>query len=129
MAGLSGPELVSEIIFRTQRLRPDTPPSQSVAKSAEYWVGWSLAYYQWYTARRFADMRTNGLTMTRVLSLYPTLHEADLSKFVTVAEQLVKKNSAAGVSNLQKIRKANAMTQRKLAEESGAALRMIQLYE
>ena len=67
--------------------------------------------------------------MGRVLSLYPTLHEADISKFVSVADQIIKKNMDGGISNLQRIRKASGMTQKKLAEASGAALRMIQLYE
>ena len=129
VAGLSGPELVSEVIYRTQKTRLDTEPSEDIEKSCEYWAGWILAYYQWYSARRFEHMRKNGLSMERVLSLYPTLHESDVTKFVAVADQIIKKNSAGGVSNLQRIRKACGMSQSKLAKESGAALRMIQLYE
>ena len=129
VAGLSGPELAAGVIFRTQGMRPDIPPSEEIDKSAEYWAGWSLAYYQWYTALRFTDMRKFGLTMERLLSLYPTLHEADISKFVAIANQIIEKNRSEAVSNLQRIRKASGMTQKKLAEESGAALRMIQLYE
>jgi DNA-binding transcriptional regulator YiaG len=74
-------------------------------------------------------MRKNGLTMGRVLSLYPTLHEADMTKFADVADQIIKKNSTQNVSNIQRIRKASGMTQRKLAEDSNTAFRMIQLYE
>jgi hypothetical protein len=92
VAGLSGPELAAEVIFRTLGTRPDEPPSEAVDKSPEYWAGWSLAYYQWHTARHFSDMRENGLTIGRVLSLYPTLHEADISKFVTVADRIIKNN-------------------------------------
>ena len=95
VAGLSGPELASEVIFKTQRTRLDTPPSDGVDKSAEYWAGWVFAYYQWYTARRFSDMLKNGLTIERVLSIYPTLHEADISKFVAVADRIIDKNSAS----------------------------------
>jgi DNA-binding transcriptional regulator YiaG len=129
VAGLSGPELASEVMFRTQRSRLQKRPSEAVDKSPEYWAGWVLAYYQWYTSSRFSDMRKNGLTMTHALSLYPTLHEADLSKFVDVAERQINAAAAAGVSNLKRIRGASGMTQKKLAEESGVALRMIQLYE
>jgi transcriptional regulator with XRE-family HTH domain len=57
------------------------------------------------------------------------LHEADLSKFVDVAERQIKAEAAGKASNLQRIRKASGMTQKKLAEESGVAIRMIQLYE
>jgi DNA-binding transcriptional regulator YiaG len=129
VAGLSGPELASEVIYRTLRSRPDAPSSENVDKSPEYWAGWILAYYQWYTIRRFSDMKKSGLTMERVLSLYPTLHEADISKFVAVADQIIRKNNAAGIHNLQRIRKASGMTQKKLADTSGVTLRMIQLYE
>ena len=129
VAGLTGAELASEVVYRTQKTRLDTEPSEDIDKSPEYWAGWILAYYQWHTARRFDYMRKNGLNMERVLLLYPLLHEADVTKFVDVANQIIEKNGAAGVSNLQRIRKAGGMTQSKLAEESGAALRMIQLYE
>jgi len=70
-----------------------------------------------------------GLTVERVISLYPTLHEADISKFVEIADKTIEKNSALNMNNLKRIRKASGMTQKKLAEKSGAALRMIQLYE
>lgn len=129
VAGLSGPELASEVMYRTVRSRPDTPSAENIDKSPEYWAGWILAYYQWQSIRRFSDMQKNGLTISRVLSLYPTLHEADISKFVSVADQIIKKNMAADVSKLQKIRKASGMTQKELAEASGTTLRMIQLYE
>jgi DNA-binding XRE family transcriptional regulator len=129
LAGLSGPELASEVIFRTHKIRPDTPPSENIDKSAEYWAGWSLAYYQWVTARSFSDILKKGLTMTYILSLYPTLHEADVSKFVTIAEQIIRKNNATIVSNLLRIRKASGITQEKLADESGTELQMIELYE
>ncbi|MDR1801095.1 MAG: helix-turn-helix domain-containing protein [Lachnospiraceae bacterium] len=129
VTGLSGPELASEVISRTLKERPDTPPSEDIDKSSEYWAGWSLAYYQWYTARRFDHIRKAGLTMTRILALYATLHEADVSKFVSIANQIIEKHCADVGSNLQRIRKASGMTQKKLSEESGASLRMIQLYE
>ena len=129
VAGLSGPELASEVIYRTYRERPDTPPSDDIDKSAEYWAGWIMAYYQWCSSRRFIDMHKKGLTMNRVLGLYHPLHEADVTKFVAVADHIIDKNSASGISNLQRIRKARGKTQKKLSEESGAAIRMIQLYE
>ena len=129
VAGLSGPELASEVILRTQGKRLEILPSEDVDRSAHYWVGWILAYFQWFSARRFTDMHKYGLNMGRVLSLYPTLHEADISKFVAIANQIIEKNNAASTSNMQQIRKASGMTQKKLAEEAGATLRMIQLYE
>jgi len=129
VAGLSGPELASEVIFRTENVRPKAAASENTDKSAEYWAGWSLAYYQWHSAYRFSDIHKNSLTMECLLSLYPTLHEAGITKFVTVADNIINKSKATGVSNLKRIRRASGMTQKKLAERSGTALRMIQLYE
>ena len=128
-AGLSGPELASEVLNRTFNYRPDTSPTFTIDKSPEYWAGWILAYYQWLTKRSFTDMGKNKLTFERVLSLYPTLHEADVSKFVSVANNIIAVNATTAHSNLQKIRKASGKTQRELAESSGVSLRMIQLYE
>jgi len=129
VAGLSGPELAAIVIFRTFHYRPDIPSAENIDKSPEYWAGWVLAYYQWYKNRRFSDIQKYGLTMSNLLSLYPTLHEADISKFVSVADRIVKKNISSSVSNMHRIRKANRLTQKKLSEVSGVALRMIQLYE
>ena len=91
VAGLSGPELASEVILRVQGARPDIPSSEGIDKSAEYWAGWIMAYYQWYSSRRFADLHRHNLTIERVLSLYSPLHEADVSKFVAVADQIISK--------------------------------------
>lgn len=129
VAGLSGPELASEVLLRTQGVRLDKPDSENIDKSAEYWAGWSMAYYQWYSAGRFSNLQKNGLNMNKLLSLYNTLHEADLSKFVSVASNIVKRSNASEASNLQRIRKVSGMTQKELSESSGVSLRMIQQYE
>ena len=69
------------------------------------------------------------MTIQRILSMYPTLHEADLSKFVAVADEIIAKEKSAQISNLQRMRKNCGMTQKALAEKSGTSLRMVQLYE
>jgi len=129
VAGLSGPEIGNEVLLRTKGFRPDVEISENIDKSAEYWAGWILAYYQWYTGRSFEQLHGSGLTMEYLLGVYPTLHEADITKFVEVANRHVERSSADKATNLQKIRKASGMTQKKLADESGVSLRMIQLYE
>ena len=91
VAGLSGPELAYEVVFRTFKIRSDIQPSEDTDKSAEYWAGWILAYYQWHSARSFGFMQKNDLNMERVLSLYHPLHEADVSKFVDVADRIIEK--------------------------------------
>lgn len=129
IAGLSGPELAREVIFRTEGRRPWAEMSEEAERSAQYWAGWALAYYQWYTAHSFAYLQKRGLTISEIISLYPTLHEADVSKFVSIADDKIEKSKNADISSLKKIRQAKGITQKRLAELSGASLRMIQLYE
>lgn len=129
IAGMSGPELAMEVIYRTEDYRPTRMPSVETDRSPAYWSGWSLAYYQWHCGHRFSYLYQYGLTISRILSMYPTLHEADLSKFVSVADEIIDKEKNAQISNLQRLRKNRGMTQKCLAETSGTSLRMVQLYE
>ena len=84
--------------------------------------------YQWYSGLRFSDLQEYGLIPSEILSRY-ILHEADISKFVSVANKIILQNKAASPTRLQKIRKAQGLTQKELSELSRVFLRMIQLYE
>ena len=95
-------------------------------RSREYWSGWILAYYQWYTGKSFKDI-FERLPMSEVQRLYPTLHEASESKFVDVADKICFLE--ASDTKLKKIRKSSGYSQRELAEKSGVSIRMIQQYE
>lgn len=127
VAGMSGVELAREVRFRTTGVRDETPPTQPLDRSVEYWTGWIMAYYQWYRCLRFQDMAAAGL-LPSVVASRSILHEADVSKFVEEADALLAK-SRETTRRLASIRQARGMTQRELAETSGVTLRMIQLYE
>jgi DNA-binding transcriptional regulator YiaG len=129
LAGLSGPELAKEVLLKTKGRRPQAESSENIDKSPEYWAGWILAYYQWHTGRSFAELADLGVTTDYLLNLYPTLHEADISKFVTLSDSFLEKNARSRATKLQTIRKAAGLTQKALSGESGVSLRMIQLYE
>lgn len=127
IAGMSGIELCQNVLTRIGATDsfPDTP---GIKQGKEFWVGWVLAYYQWYSGLRFSDLQEYGLIPSEILSRF-ILHEADLSKFVSVANKIILQNKAASPTRLQKIRKAQGLTQKELSELSGVSLRMIQLYE
>ena len=57
------------------------------------------------------------------------LHEADESKFVQTADEILRRNRALKKSPLHEIRKARGFTQQQLSDASGVSVRMIQLYE
>ena len=128
VAGMSGIELAREVVFLTTGSYPTKERAIKDFASREYWAGWILAYYQWYSSLKFSDMTENGLSLSEVLSLY-ILHEADQSKFVDTANEIISRHKLEKPSNLTTIRKARGFTQGQLAEQSGVALRMIQLYE
>lgn len=129
LSGLSGMELMQVVLERSS----DKPiPDLSYVpfdRTPEYWAGWALAYYQWHTSRSFAFLQRNGLSIDVVVSLYPTLHEADLSKFVQTADALIEQSLRSRKNPLKTIRKQSRLTQKKLADLSGVSLRMIQAYE
>lgn len=98
---------------------------QDINKNKYYWAGWILAQYQYRTGRSFYKINYN-LPIDRVLSLYDTLHEADITKFFDVADEYFSKQEP---TNLQRIRKAIGLTQAELANKTGVELRSIQMYE
>ena len=128
IAGLSGFELAEAVLRETNVSYEKREPSYVEFKGREYWAGWILAYYQWETGKRFEDIVKDGLTLSTVFSMY-ILHEADESKFVDAANELIARNKEKRKSKLSDIRKARGFTQQQLSKASGVILRMIQLYE
>lgn len=127
VAGMSGVEIARDVVFRITGSREMRPATQPIDRSPEYWAGWILAYYQWYRALRFADIANGGLPPSAVIERY-ILHEADVSKFVEMADAVLSIR-AQQPTPLAKIRANRGMTQQELADASGVSLRMIQLYE
>ncbi len=128
ITGMSGAELAEVVLKATGIAAPGVTPSHPDLKGREYWAGWIYAYYQWHTGRRFEDIVADGLALSTVLGMY-ILHEADNSKFVDSADAIIHRNKASRKSKLHTIRKARGFTQQQLADASGVALRMVQLYE
>ncbi len=128
ITGMSGAELAEAVLKATGITSPGIPPSHPDFKGREYWAGWIYAYYQWQSGRRFEDIVADGLSLSTVFGMY-ILHEADNSKFVESADAIISRNKNARKSKLHTIRKARGFTQQQLADASGVALRMVQLYE
>ena len=128
ITGLSGFELAEAVLREINVSYEKREPSYVEFKGREYWAGWILAYYQWETGKRFEDIVKDGLTLSTVFSMY-ILHEADESKFVDAANELIARNKEKRKSKLSDIRKARGFTQQQLSKASGVTLRMIQLYE
>lgn len=93
-------------------------------RSPEYWCGFVLAYYQWFTGLSFEQIGRR-MPPSKIIAMYNPLHEAGLEKFVDVANEIVLTKE----TNLARFRKTANLTQRELAKYSQVSLRSIQLYE
>ena len=126
VSGLSGTELVMEIVTKSGKQISFPEPQTEYDYSPEYWCGWILAYYQWATSRSFKDIRDN-ISMREIRKLYRTLHEAAEEKFVDTVNAIIKRKNAP--SKLQQQRKRCGYSQKELAEKSDVNLRTLQQYE
>lgn len=128
ITGMSGVELAEAVLNITNVAYASKEATHNIDKGKEYWAGWILAYYQWTTGMRFEDMIKNGLSLSTVMSMY-ILHEADESKFVENANEIIARHKENRNTRLQEIRKSRGFTQQQLSDASGVKVRMIQLYE
>ena len=126
IAGKSGIEIVLEVVSETMGKSLEVHPPEHMGRSREYWIGWAAAYYQWHSCRKYSDI-FKVIPFEDMQKMYYTLHEADITKFVELADQLMKDHFTE--TNLKRIRTAYGCTQAELAKRSGVSLRSIQMYE
>ena len=124
--GNSGIEIALDIVDEITKKREYSSVECSIIRSAQYWIGWSITYYQWYTnkpfRRIFEDVKYEDLE-----KMYYTLHEADITKFVDTINNVISEGN--NDTNLKRMRNAYGISQKKLSEMSGVSLRSIQMYE
>lgn len=126
IAGMSGTELVWEV-FYISGIKAEFPkPQARYDRSPEYWCGWILAYYQWYTGLTFKIIR-ELISLREIRKLYPTLHEAAEEKFVDTVNRIARYKQLP--TRLQTLRRMLGYSQKILAEKSGVNIRTIQQYE
>lgn len=126
LAGKSGIEIVVEIIAETMGKELSTEPHERFGRSKEYWIGWAVAYYQWYSGRKYSEI-FRVISFEDLQKMYYTLHEADVSKFVDIVDTRMK--DYCQETNLKRIRAVYGCTQAELAQRSNVSLRSIQMYE
>ena len=99
--------------------------TRDINKDKYFWAGWILAQLQYQKGYSFYKIN-NSLPIEEVLNLYPTIHEADVTKFFDVAQTYFKKQE---ITNLKKARQARGLSQSELAKLADVELRSIQMYE
>ena len=76
LSGKSGIEVAMEILAETTGKTPDAAPQEHFGRSREYWIGWAVAYYQWFSGRSYSDI-FQMVTFEELQRMYDPLHEAD----------------------------------------------------
>ena len=126
LKGKSGIEVLIDIVYETTGKIINVSPIERFSRSPEYWIGWALAYYQWYSCRSFGEI-LQVISFTDLQNMYYTLHEADISKFADVLDMRMREHFVD--TRLKHYRAINSMSQSELAKASGVSLRSIQMYE
>lgn len=126
VAGKSGVELVRSILEKVDPERELPEPVFSQSRSPEYWAGWAVAQYQWYSAKTFKAVFSK-VPLSEIVKMYKVYHEMDITAFIEVMDKKIAERSVS--TNLKNIRENRGISQSELAEMSGVKLHSIQLYE
>lgn len=124
IAGKSGMELYSEVMELATGRSIEPVHAPCYDRSPQFWAGWVLAHYQWYSGRTFSSI-LDVIPYTELIKLYDTLHEADIRKSYEVFDL----HFSGAEVRLKTIRKKCGLTQEKLSAESGVSLNTIRAYE
>ena len=108
LSGKSGIEVAREILAETTEKVPDAAPQEHFGRSREYWIGWAVAYYQWFSGRSYSDI-FQVVTFEELQRMYDPLHEADITKFADILDARMREFFAD--TNLKRIRTAYGCTQ------------------
>lgn len=126
VAGMNGCELARKVLTETKVSFEDTEDEMFIDKSPEYWAGWVLAYYQWYSCRSFMEI-LNAVSLETMIGMYPVYHEMDIMQFVDRMQEMLK--AAYPHTKLRIRRETCGLSQSETAANANVPLRQIQLFE
>ncbi len=95
-------------------------------KSREYWCGWAIAYYQWYSACSLRQLEKET-PITSIYRMYDKYHEMDIMHFVERVDDMRQEKRV--VTYLKLMREAIGLSQSELSRRSGIPLKTLQHYE
>ena len=124
LAGKSGLDLFLDVmdIISDKKYLPKN--IKVYTRTKEYWVGWVITHYQWYSGKSFKHIIDN-IPYDNLIKLYDPLHEADIYKSYEVFDNYLKK----GISNLKRIRLLCKLSQTELSKLSNVSVNTIRAYE
>ena len=80
VAGMSGTELAYYILSENENIEMKDY-TFCIQRSVEYWIGWSLSFYQWYSGKNFKDINEIA-NMDAFVNMYSKYHEMDIMDLV-----------------------------------------------
>lgn len=123
LGGKSGYEVALQVVNILKGEVEITFPNHSYNRSKEYWLGHTLAYYQWYSNISFSDI-VLYVSIDDLLKMYDKYHEMDVRHFVDKINEIIYNSN-----KLKYYRKKRKLTQKELSKLSKVPLRTIQQYE
>ena len=126
VAGMTGCELFIKMVEESGLSIKIPAEEMYLDKSPEYWSGWAIAFYQWYSGKSFERI-LEYISIEELLNMYPVFHEMDIMQFVDEVDKKIASGSTG--TRLSIIRKYAGLTQKELSEISDVPLRQIQLFE
>jgi len=126
IAGLSGVEIAVQTIISATGRAPGAEPAYVDYRTEEFWGGWALAHYQWYSSRSFSVI-LRFMPFARLLEMYLPLHEADITKLYAAVDEIYALTLPQ--TNLRRFRELAGLSQSELSAEADVSLRSIQMYE
>lgn len=127
VAGKSGFELAS-LLAEYMRVPFPERPAPRYDRSPDYWVGWSVAWFQLRTGHPYRAA-FDSFSYKDLREMYCPMHEADESKFIAVLLQKLDALNASRPTRLRSMREAFGLSQSELARRANVGLRAIQMYE
>lgn len=126
IAGKNGCEVARIVLEESGIEWKDQDDAMYLDKSPEYWAGWILALYQWYSGLPY-DRILGVIPIGQILNMYTPYHEMDPLRFVEAADEMMRRSGQK--ARLAVYRNMLGLSQSELAERSGVPIRQIQLFE
>lgn len=126
IAGMSGVEMAMYVIQESDSSMILPKPVFNINRSRAYWVGWSLACYQWIKNIPFSRI-TEYISIKEIEGMYYKYHEMDIRQFAKKLDE--RREEARAQSALRRMRLYSGYSQSELANLTEIPLKTIQAYE
>ncbi|MBR6158987.1 MAG: helix-turn-helix transcriptional regulator [Lachnospiraceae bacterium] len=125
-SGHSGVELALMVISKRTGKYEYKDRIYKDGRSKEYWAGWAIAFYQWYSSCSFMRL-CEDVPVREILNMYEKYHEMDIMHFVDRINEI--RQGIRLNSYLKKLRQMQGYSQSELAALTGIPVRTLQHYE